>query len=221
MTKNRIALFIGAILILAACGTALAESPDATQAPSTTQPETNTPTTIPDTTVPDVADTTVPPTTTTVPATTTTSAPDTELEGVEVFVYLVGGPDADPDNYDCSLVSPVVRVVEAPATLAGAMQALLAGATADELAAGYDSWFSEEVGWELESATISDGVARIDFAEDSPFINNASTSCGSFSFLSQLIMTATQFPTVDEAVFSIGGEPRVFYEWLQRDVPEF
>ncbi|MDH5371557.1 MAG: GerMN domain-containing protein [Acidimicrobiia bacterium] len=218
MTKNRIALFIGAILILAACGTEATLSPDATQAPATTQPET----TIPDTTVPDVADTTLPPTTSTVPATTTTtSVPDSDPEGVEVMVYLVGGPDADPDNYDCSLVSPVVRVVEPPATLAGAMQALLAGATADELAAGYDSWFSEEVGWELESAIIADGVARIDFSEDSPFINNASTSCGSFSFLGQLTMTATQFPAVDEVIFSIGGDAQVFYEWLQRDVPEF
>ncbi len=39
------------------------------------------------------------------------------------------------------------------------------------------------------------------------------------SFLGQLDQTATQFPSVDRAVYSIGGDVRVFYEWLQRDVP--
>ncbi|MDF1597646.1 MAG: GerMN domain-containing protein [Acidimicrobiia bacterium] len=203
MKKNSIAVLVGTALMLAACGTALVESPEATVVPTTAQPETTTPTTIPDTTVPEVVETTLPPTTSTTspPAPTTTAAPDADPALVEVLVYLVGGPDADPNNYDCSLVSPVVRLVEPPATLAGAMEALLAGATPDELALGYDSWFSDEVGWTLESAIISDGVARIDFSEDSPFINNASTSCGSFSFLGQLDMTATQFPTVDRAVY--------------------
>lgn len=218
MRKKGIELLVGMTLVLAACGTALVESPDDTGAATTTQPETTAPTTIPDTTAPEVVETTLPPTTSTsVPETTTTTAP----APVEVLVYLVGGPDADPNNYDCSLVSPVVRLVEPPATLSGAIEALLAGATPEELALGYDSWFSDEVGWTLESAIISDGVARIDFSEDSPLIGNASTSCGSFSFLGQLDMTATQFPTVDRAVYSIGGSPQVFYEWLQRDVPDF
>ena len=221
MRTNRIAVLAGAALIVAACGTSLPQSTDATQPPSTDQPVTTT--TVVGTTVPDVPDTTVPPTTATTSTTPATSTTTTEpvVEEVEVYVFLTGGPDADTDNLDCSQVAPVVRMVEPPALLAGAMEALLAGPSDEEVAAGYYSWFSEEVGWELESAIIRDGVAYIDFAEDSPFINNASTSCGSSSFLGQLIETATQFSSVDNALFSIGGDADTFYQWLQRDTPEF
>jgi hypothetical protein len=68
--------------------------------------------------------TTAAPTTTTNPPTTTTTplSPD----GVEVLVYLVGGPGTDPSNFDCSQVAPVTRVVEPPTTLAGAMRGLTA-----------------------------------------------------------------------------------------------
>jgi hypothetical protein len=46
-------------------------------------------------------------------------------------------------------------------------------------------------------------------------IPNASSSCGSAILLAQLDATATQFPTVDRAVYSIDGDTRAFYEWLQ------
>lgn len=36
----------------------------------------------------------------------------------------------------------------------------------------------------------------------------------------QLDSTATQFPTVDRAVYSIGGDMATFYHWLQADVPK-
>ncbi len=218
MRIARIALSTAMVVALAACGSALADPDDLASSSSTTVPETST-TVATDPTVPD------PTPTTTEPPTPPTTVPDTTPDhadqpgDTEVLVYLVGGPDADPDNYDCSAVTPVVRKVQSPRVLTGAIEALLAGPTAEERAAGYDSWFSEEVGWKLASVTISDGVARIDFTEDSPYINNAGTSCGSMSFLGQLDKTATQFPTVDRVVYSIGGDVRVFYEWLQRDVP--
>ena len=145
-----------------------------------------------------------------------------EARTVEVAIYLLGGPDADPGDFDCSgsVVAPVARSVQAPDLLAGAIEALLEGPTDDERLAGYDSWFSAETGWTLESVTISDGVAHIDFGEDSPLINNASTSCGSMSFLAQLDSTAIQFPTVDRAVYSFGGDADAFYGWLQRTPPD-
>ena len=99
------------------------------------------------------------------------------------------------------------------------MEALLLGPTDEERQMGYDSWFSPAVGWSLDSIGISDGVAQIDFGADSPLINNASTSCGSMSFLAQLDSTATQFPTVDRAVYSFGGDIEAFYGWLQRSPP--
>ena len=68
--------------------------------------------------------------------------------------------------------------------------------------------------------TISDGVAYIDFAEDSPLIPNASTSCGSMALRAQLDSTAMQFPTVEKTMYSFGGDREAFYYWLQSDVPE-
>ena len=140
--------------------------------------------------------------------------------GTEVTVYLLGGPEADPDVYDCSDVVPVERTVRTQDLLAGAIEELLNGPTPDERLAGYDSWFSSESGWELESVEVSDGVAHIAFGEDSPLINNASTSCGSLSFLAQLDSTVTQFPTVDRAVYSFGSDVDAFYGWLQRSAPD-
>ena len=91
------------------------------------------------------------------------------------------------------------------------MAALLQGATAEELAAGYGGWFSPETGWSVESVTISDGVAYIDFAEDSPLIPNASTSCGSMALGAQLDSTAMQFPTVAKTMYSFGADQAAFY----------
>jgi spore germination protein GerM len=153
---------------------------------------------------------------TTVQATST--VPPDQADTVEVMVYLLGGPDVDTN--DCSAVAPVARSVESATTLAGALEALLAGPTDAERSAGYDSWFSSETEWAIENVTVSSGVARIDFTEDSPLINNASTSCGSMSFLAQLDSTVTQFPSVDRTVYSFGGDIDAFYEWLQLSPPE-
>ena len=215
MRTKRIAVFLGATLMIAACGASLPPATENTAAPTTTQP-------VPvDTTIPAATSTTAASTTTTSPPATTTATTPQPPEGVEVLVYLVGGPGTDPSNFDCSQVASVTRIVQPPTTLAGAIRALLAGPTAEEIEEGFGSWFNEDVGWELESATISDRIAYIDFSEDSPLINNASTSCGSASFMGQLVMTATQFPSVDHALFSFGGDAEAFYGWLQGSVPEF
>jgi hypothetical protein len=222
MRIKHLAIAVGAALVLAACGQGLTGSPNVDPDATTTVPSAPTTTVPVTTTVPDLVDTTttVPSApTTTVPVTTT--VPPSASDPVEVTVYIFGGPDADPDTFECSAVTPVTRLVEPPLLLTGAMEALLGRPTPEEQAAGYGSWFSTETGWTVESVIVSDGVARIDFGEDSPLINNASTSCGSVSFLAQLDSTATQFPTVDRAVYSFGGDVDAFYEWLQRSSPEF
>jgi spore germination protein GerM len=201
------ALAIGLALLLGACGQAVA-SPDS-------NPGTVSTTTV---TGPAVTTTTVAPD----PTTTVTDpiVPSDTNGSVEVMVYLLGGPAPDADAFTCSAVVPVIRNVEPPTLLTGAIEALLAGPTDEEQSAGYRSWFSTETGWTVASVTISDGVARIDFSEDSPRIPNASTSCGSIGLRAQLDATATQFPTVDRAVYSIGGDIAAFYHWLEADVPE-
>jgi hypothetical protein len=101
------------------------------------------------------------------------------------------------------------------------MRALLAGPTAVERHAGYGGWFSARTAGALRSVRISRSVAHIDFRDFSRLIPNASSSCGSTLLLAQLDRTATQFPTVDRAVYSFNGSRRAFYEWLQREPPVF
>lgn len=229
MRTAAISLLVAVALTLAACGSSLAgpegivSEPDPTAPPSTTTTVADTDTdgdpTAPDqTSTPDSPATT----TTTAPPTTTTIAPDpTDSAGdTEVLVYLISEPGTDSQDYGCGHVTAVPRLVESPRVLAGAIEVLLAGPNDAELAAGYGSWFSPETGWELASVTISDAIAYIDLTEDSDPIPNASTSCGSMALFAQLDMTATQFPSVERAVYSIGGDMAAFYHWFERDVPD-
>lgn len=120
---------------------------------------------------------------------------------------------------NCARVLPLARRVTKPAVLTGAMRALVAGPTASERARGYGGWFSVRTAGSLRSVRISRAVAYVDFRDFSRLIPNASSSCGSAMLLAQLDRTATQFPTVDRAVYSFNGSRRAFYEWLQRAVP--
>lgn len=119
----------------------------------------------------------------------------------------------------CARVLPLRRVVETPALLTGAMQALLVGPTKAERARGFGGWFSVKTAGHLRGVRIVHGVAFIDFRNFAREIPNASTSCGSALLLAQLDRTATQFPTVKRTVYSFDGSRRTFYEWLQRDAP--
>ncbi len=140
----------------------------------------------------------------------------------DVAVYFVVEPNGGIDGVDfgCGLASAVTRRVQSPKVLSGAIEALLAGPTGDEIEAGYVSALPDEAGWELASVTITDGTALVDFTEDSGPFNNMSTSCVNMALMAQLEMTATAFPTVDRAVFSVGGDVAMFYHWLERDVPQ-
>ena len=211
-----IVLAVAFAVILGACGqdSSVGAAPDGGAAATTSTPAT----TVATTAAPIVATTGAPVATTEPPVTTTTFTPPSE-DAVAVMVYLFD-PTPDPDDFSCQAVEPVIRLVEPSELLAGAFDALLAGPTDEELEAGYGSWFSAETGWLVEAVTISDGVARVDFSEDSPLIPNASTSCGSMALRAQLDSTATQFPTVEQTVYSFGGDVAAFYGWLQADVPE-
>lgn len=224
MYTARISLLVAIALIVAACGSGVTAPEGPQPIPDPTAPPTTTTTVVDGTTTPDGTAAPEPPvtTTTTVPDTTVPdSANDaaTQTGDTEVFVYLLTGATGSHD-YGCGYVTPVTRLVQSPALLSGALDALLAGPTEAEIAAGQGSWFQDDVGWELSSVTISNGVAYIDLTEDSQPIPNASTSCGSMALMAQLDYTATQFPTVDRAVYSFNGDVEAFYHWLQRDVPQ-
>ena len=121
---------------------------------------------------------------------------------------------------NCARVLPLARRVAKPAVLTGGMRALVAGPTTSERARGYGGWFSARTAGSVRSVRISRQIAYVDFHDFSRLIPNASSSCGSAMLLAQLDRTATQFPTVDRALYSFNGSRRAFYEWLQRAVPQ-
>jgi hypothetical protein len=120
---------------------------------------------------------------------------------------------------ECDVTRPYAREVELPRVLTGAMKQLVAGPTSAEGAAGATSLFSERTSGMLRSVNIRGGVAYIDFRDLRTVIPGASTSCGSTSLLAELDATATQFPAVLRARYSINGSEATFYHWLQRVVP--
>lgn len=141
--------------------------------------------------------------------------PGTDEAMTTVEVHFANEELGDP----CGEVFPVARQVPAGTAAVEAVAALLAGPTPDERAQGYGGWFSAETEGLLRSVGVSDGTARVDFADLRPVIPAASTSCGSTALLAQLDRTLLQFPEIDATVYSIDGSPEVFYEWLGYEAP--
>jgi hypothetical protein len=148
---------------------------------------------------------------------TPTEEPSSEATTVVAEVFFLNEDRGDP----CSEVFGVERRVSATTPLREVLDQLLAGPTASEIEDGYEGWFSADTAGMLDDVSIEDDVAYASFdpvLRDT--IPNASTSCGSGGLLAQLDATTTQFPTVDRAVYSLGGDVDAFYEWLQLSAPQ-
>lgn len=89
-----------------------------------------------------------------------------------------------------------------PAVGRAAMEALLAGPSDAELAAGVGTSIPE--GTELLGLSIDGGVATVDLTPD---FGSGGGSLSMFSRLAQLTYTLTQFPTVRGVNLRLGGEP--------------
>lgn len=138
-----------------------------------------------------------PTTTTTVPpdvTTTTTEAPvETPADQVFVELYFVK---------EGTSAKSVVRAVDTPNVATNAIEALIDGPTPDE----QDGELSTAIPSDtlLLGLTIDDGLATIDLSRE------FEVGGGSFNILSrlaQVVYTLTQFPTVDEVLFHLDGEP--------------
>lgn len=185
-------LFAVLMVIVSACGTA-AEPTDST---TTTVAETTT------TTVP------VASTTTTVPATTTTVP--TEMDTVTLYFAV--------DAADCSVVEGFERQVPATSDPIGAaFEALVGGPTTAEANDGAGSFFSPATSESVRSIDLTDGLLKIEFVDFRNEISNASTSCGSASFLASLNATAFEFDEVERVRYTIFGSCNNFYNWLQTE----
>jgi hypothetical protein len=98
------------------------------------------------------------------------------------------------------------RQVPGPATLRGALTELLAGPTADELAAGLHSEIPE--GTTLLDVDLTDEVATVDLSDD---YDDGGGTLSMTARIAQVVFTATQFDNSERTLFWMEGEPVEFF----------
>jgi hypothetical protein len=98
-----------------------------------------------------------------------------------------------------------------------ALQALLAGPTEEERAEGITSFFSEETAGLLAAVEMTGDSVMVDFHDLAPVIPNASSSAGSFFFLSELAGTLFALPGIRVVEYRMEGSCEAFWNFLQRD----
>lgn len=107
----------------------------------------------------------------------------------------------DPE-VSCNKVFPVERIVaKSPAVARAALEELLKGVTDAEKNAGF--FTSINTGVKIQSLTIENGVAKVDFDEKLEF--QVGGSCLVSAIRAEITETLKQFPTVDSVIISING----------------
>lgn len=178
-------------LLLAACGTS-AEPTDSTTTPTS-----------------QATSTTVAFTTPSIVPTTTTTTPPADTDTVTVYF-------AVEDATDCSLVQGFDREVPVTSDLIlAAFQELVGGPTSYETTQGAGSFFPADTDDPVRSIDLTAGLLTIEFIDFRAELSNASTSCGSASFLASLNATAFEFDEVERVRYTILGRCNAFYNWLQ------
>ena len=121
-------------------------------------------------------------------------------ETMTVNVYF-NNNELDP-NITCTEVFPVERdIPKTQAVGRAALEELLKGTSVVEQQGGY--YTNINPGVTINSLTIEDGVAKVDFNEQ--LENQVGGSCKVSAIRSQIVETLKQFPTVDEVVIAING----------------
>lgn len=110
----------------------------------------------------------------------------------------------------------VVRTVPAGAEpMQAAYAELVKGPSAEELKAGFGSWFNAETASSLRSVTLKDGLLVVDLTDVRPLMSGASSSNGSRMLIAELGRTGAQFPAVQRMEFQLVGSCDLFGEWIQ------
>lgn len=108
----------------------------------------------------------------------------------------------DPQVMECNRTYPVERhIARTPAVARAALEELLKGPTEEEKVAGYFTSLNDGV--RINSLTIVDGVARVDF--DARLEEGIGGSCHVAAIRSQIASTLRQFPTVNEVIIGVEG----------------
>jgi hypothetical protein len=121
-------------------------------------------------------------------------------ETIKVKVYF-NNDRMDPE-FSCNKVFPVEREIPKTQTVGrAALEELLKGSTEAEKNQGF--FTSINSGVKIQSLSIKDGVAKVDFDEQLEF--QVGGSCRVAAIRAQITETLKQFPTVDNVIISIDG----------------
>jgi len=128
--------------------------------------------------------------------------PAASQEFMTVKIFLSDSRYVNEPYFDCSKTIAVERRVSKTVAVAGAaVEALLRGATQEEINQGFISNINPGV--RIQKLTIEKGIAKVDFDEQLEF--QVGGSCRVAAIRAQITETLLQFPTVDEVVISING----------------
>ncbi len=104
--------------------------------------------------------------------------------------------------------------------LEAALDALVAGPTAEEEARGITSFFSEATADLVAEVTLQGDSAMVDVRDLRTLVPNASSSTGSFLFLSELNGTIFGLPGIERVEYRMEGSCEDFWNFLQRSCQE-
>jgi hypothetical protein len=122
-----------------------------------------------------------------------------ELMPVKVYF---GNTDLNKGAENCSLVFPVDRlIIKTKTTARASLEQLLQGTTDAEKTQGY--FTSLNPGVKINSLTISNGIAKVDFDQQMEF--QMGGSCRVAAIRAQITQTLEQFPTVKDVIISVDG----------------
>jgi len=108
---------------------------------------------------------------------------------------------ANEPYFDCSRTIAVERQVPKTQAVAGAaLEALLRGATEEEINQGFVSNINPGV--RIQKLTIKDGKTEVDFSSQ---MDQVGGSCRVSAIRAQITETLKQFPTVEEVIISVDG----------------
>ena len=145
-------------------------------------------------------------------------AAEPDVEGVMVTIYQICDAASGVGDRVLAGLVPVERVsADTGAQLPSALEALLAGPTPGESAAGLTSWFSTSTADALLDASVDDaGVAMVDLDGDSILgMNNVGTTTGGDFFRGQLYGTAFASEEISAVGFSIDGSTTAFCAMME------
>ncbi len=123
-----------------------------------------------------------------------------QIETIKVKVYF-NNNKLDPE-FSCNKVFPVERIIpktQAPAR--EALELLLEGPSSVDIDQGFFTNINPDV--KIQSLTIENGVAKVDFDEQLEF--QVGGSCRVAAIRAEITQTLKQFSTVKEVIISING----------------